>query len=99
LAGEAASTFSVAMTDWIALMKISVEISDALFRTAEAVVQREGITLELLIEEGMHHAIRARNQKPAKPFLLVPFKGDGLTPEFSNGGWNEIRDEIYRKRN
>ncbi|MDX2217970.1 MAG: hypothetical protein SF172_02980 [Burkholderiales bacterium] len=79
-------------------MKTTVEISDDLLAKAKAVAHREGATLKLLIEEGLRHAIDARKKKAVKPFRVTPFKGDGLTPEFANAGWDKIRDEIYRDR-
>jgi hypothetical protein len=37
-------------------------------------------------------------RRRAAPFVLQPFQGDGLTPEFASAGWDRIRDEIYRDR-
>ena len=40
----------------------------------------------------MDEGVRRWKWKP------VTFRGDGLTDEFKNAGWDKIRDEIYRGR-
>mgnify|MGYP007100248509 CR=1 FL=1 len=50
------------------------------------------------VELGLRLALRARRRKPAAPFALRPFLGDGSSPEFAGAGWETIRDEIYRDR-
>ena len=41
---------------------------------------------------------RLQRRKPAAPFALKPFVGDGLSPEFADAGWESIRAELYRDR-
>ena len=77
-------------------MKTTVEISDALLEEAKRVAAREGVTLRLLVEEGLRNALAAR--KTEKAFQLRDARSPGrLRPEFE-GNWPAIRDEIYRGR-
>lgn len=64
-------------------MRISVEISDPLFRQAKAVAAQEGISVRTLIEEGLRAAIEAKVNEPVEPFRLrdASFRGTpGLQP-------------------
>ena len=79
-------------------MKTTIELPDDLLERSKAVARRENSTLKALIEEGLRLALRARTRKPAPPFALQPFHGDGLSPEFVSAGWEAMRDEIYRDR-
>lgn len=79
-------------------MKTTIELPDELLARTRRVAQREGATLKSLMEEGLHLALRARERKPAAPFRIQPFQGDGLMPEFQNTNWENLRDEIYRGR-
>jgi hypothetical protein len=81
-------------------MKTTIELPDDLLERGKAVAKRENSTLKALIEEGLRLALRerARARGRAAPFAVRPFHGDGLSPEFSDAGWERIRDEIYRDR-
>jgi hypothetical protein len=81
-------------------MKTTIELPDDLLERSKAVARRENSTLKALIEEGLHLALRtrSRSRKQAPPFAVRPFRGDGLTPEFTGAGWDKVRDEIYRDR-
>ena len=79
-------------------MKTTIELPDELLERSRKVARREGATLRALIEEGLRLALRARERKAAAQVKLRPFRGDGLTPEFRDAGWERIRDEIYRGR-
>jgi hypothetical protein len=79
-------------------MKTTIELPDNLLERSKAVARRENSTLKALIEEGLHLALRARRRKTAAPFAVQPFRGDGLSPEFADTGWEKLRDEIYRDR-
>lgn len=83
---------------WGTHIKTTVELPDDLLERSKAVARRENSTLKALIEEGLHLALQARRRKPARPFALKPFVGDGLSPEFADAGWESIRAEIYRDR-
>jgi hypothetical protein len=79
-------------------MKTTIELPDDLLERSKAVARRENSTLKALIEEGLRLALRARSRKRSERFTLQPFRGDGLSPEFARGGWEKIRDELYRDR-
>ena len=79
-------------------MKTTIELPDDLLERSKAVARRENSTLKALIEEGLRMALRSRTRKRAVPFVVEPFQGDGLTPEFAGAGWEKIREEIYRDR-
>lgn len=81
-------------------MKTTIELPDDLLERSKAVARRERSTLRALIEEGLRLALRERTRarKRAAPFVVQPFQGDGLAPEFAGAGWEKIRDEIYRDR-
>jgi len=81
-------------------MKTTIELPDDLLERSKAVARRENSTLKALIEEGLRLALRERTRarKRAAPFVVQPFAGDGLSPEFAGAGWEKIRDEIYRDR-
>jgi hypothetical protein len=79
-------------------MKTTIELPDVLLDRARRLAQREGASLKAVIEEGLHLVLKKRAARPAAKFRIEPFKGEGLTPEFSQAGWEAIRDEIYRDR-
>lgn len=79
-------------------MKTTIELPDDLLVRGKAVARRENSSLKALIEEGLRLALRARTRKRGAPFAVQPFKGDGMSAEFTGAGWEKIRDEIYRDR-
>ncbi len=86
------------MPIWVTHMKTTIELPDDLLGRSKAVARRENSTLKALIEEGLRLALRARSRKRVAAFVVQPFQGDGLTPEFAGAGWDKVRDEIYRDR-
>ena len=79
-------------------MKSTIELPDDLLARARQVAQREGLSMESLIEQGLQLVLRAHLQKPAAALHISPFLGDGLTPAFENANWDTIRDEVYGGR-
>jgi hypothetical protein len=76
-------------------MKTTVNISDSLLREVRKVAAREGVTLRVLIERGLHHVLReAKGPKPLR-LRRASFRGEGLRPERSAGSWKELRDLAY----
>ena len=80
-------------------MKTTVEISDALLDAARKLAAREGTTLRALVEQGLRQ-VMAERRSPKKPFKLRDgsVKGRGLSPEFADAGWDEIRRAAYGDR-
>jgi hypothetical protein len=79
-------------------MKTTIELKQVLLERGKALAQQENSTLKALIEEGLQRVLQARSRKPATPFVVQPFHGDGLNPDFVAAGWEKIRGEIYRDR-
>jgi hypothetical protein len=80
-------------------MKTTIDISDDLLMRGKLVAKRENLTLRALIEEGLHHALKKHEEKQPFKWKPVVFKGgDGMAPEFVQGGWPAIRDTIYEGR-
>jgi hypothetical protein len=79
-------------------MKTTIEISDALLDEAKRCAARRGTTLREVIEAGLRKELKA--QPRSEPFKLEDksFGSGGMAPEFVEGGWAAIRDEIYRGR-
>lgn len=78
-------------------MKTTIDIADALLEEAKEVARAEGTTLRALVEEGLRIALKERCQPGGRPALGRSSYGTGwLRPAFRDGGWDAIRDEIYR---
>jgi hypothetical protein len=80
------------------IMKTTIEIADDLFARAQRTARREKTTFRALTEQGLRLVLDEKQAKPKKLPPLATFRGDGLTDEFKNAGWDKIRDEIYRGR-
>lgn len=80
-------------------MKTTIDIPDALLAEAQELARRQGTTLKALTTEGLRKVLAEKKAKK-KPFKLrdVSFGGDGLTEEFKNASWEQIRDAIYEGR-
>jgi len=80
-------------------MKTTIDIPDALLAEAQDLARRQGTTLKALTAEGLRKVIAEKKAKK-KPFKLrdVSVGGDGLTDEFRNANWEQIRDAIYEGR-
>lgn len=76
-------------------MKTTIEIADALFERARAVVDREGTTMRALVEEGLRRVLDDKGAAHAFKLRDARVKGRGLTAEFAAGGWERIRRAIY----
>jgi hypothetical protein len=80
-------------------MKTTIEISDDLFLRIQRLARKEKTTLRALTETGLRKVLSERISAKRKTLPpLVTFNGGGLTDEFKNATWEQIRDEIYRGR-
>ena len=79
-------------------MKTTIELPDSLFAQARRHADAHGMTMKALIEQGLR-AVMAEKKEEA-PFKLRDGSvgGNGLTPEFQNASWEQIRDAIYEGR-
>jgi len=81
------------------IVKTTIEIADDLFDKVHALARREKTTFRALTEQGLRLVLGSnRDTKRKKLPPLVTVKGEGLTDEFKNATWEQIRDEIYRGR-
>lgn len=84
--------------DMGALMKTTVEISDALATEIRELAARERTTLRELIEAGLRSVLRERSRKGAFRLRDATFSGNGLQPEFRGADWERIREAAYEGR-
>jgi hypothetical protein len=80
------------------IMKTTIEIADDLFERARRMARQKKTTFRALTEEGLRMVLKDKQAHPKKLPPLATFRGDGLTDEFKDAGWDKIRDEIYRGR-
>lgn len=79
------------------IMKTTIEIADDLFERAQGLARREKTTFRALTEQGLRLVLKEKMQrKPKQLPPLVTVRGGGLTEEFKNATWDQLRDEIYR---
>lgn len=79
-------------------MKTTIEISTPVLEEAKRVAKREGVTLRVLVEEGLRSVVSERSRR--KPFKLkdASVRGRGVEKGLTEGDWNTIRDLIYEGR-
>jgi hypothetical protein len=81
------------------IMKTTIEISDDLFARAQRLARKEKTTLRALTEEGLRLVIAGKHSPGNRQLPpLVTSGGDGLTDEFKDWNWDQIRNEVYRNR-
>jgi hypothetical protein len=78
------------------IMKTTIEIADDLFERAQQLARKEKTTFRSLTEQGLRMVLKEKQGRPKKLPPLVTFRGEGLTDEFKNASWEQIRDEIYK---
>jgi hypothetical protein len=79
-------------------MKTTVEISNAIGRAARRAAEREGTTLRALVEEGLRRVLDDRARSQAFRLRTASFRGQGLDPAVTDGGWARIREMAYEGR-
>lgn len=78
-------------------MKTTIDIVDAIFEETCEVARRDRTTLRERIQEGLRLVLERRLRKSRDCKLKpIPFGGGGLQPEFADGDWSRLRDEICR---
>lgn len=76
-------------------MKTTVEIPDHLFAEAKRFAEKENTTLKAVIEQGLRRVLAEQGEPPAFKLRDGSVGGNGLTPEFRNATWDQIRDLVY----
>jgi hypothetical protein len=74
-------------------MKTTLELSDNLLFRARQRAKEESVTLKALIEKSLTATLA--EPLPKSEVQAVTFKGKGLSPEFEEATWEQIRDAIY----
>lgn len=80
-------------------MKTTMEINDELMRQVRRIVQRDGVTLKSLVEQGLRLILKRQNVPPQrKRPQPVVFKGEpGFCPEFQGKDWAAFKEEARRR--
>jgi hypothetical protein len=76
-------------------MKTTIDIADDLFLRSKKISKERGITMRELLQEGLAYAVEKRSSPAPVHVKAVTFKGKGLSPEFRQASWSEIRDASY----
>jgi hypothetical protein len=79
-------------------MKTTVELPDELLREAQQLARVEGTTMKSLLEEGLRAAIARHREASQFSLCDASVDGDGLTAEFADASWAQIRDASYGDR-
>lgn len=76
-------------------IKTTIALPDALFERARHFAKARQLTMKALIEQSLRKALAEESDR--KPFKLRDgsVKGNGLTPEFQNAGWDRILETIH----
>ena len=82
----------------VAHMKTTIEIAEPILEDAKELARREGVTLRLLVEEGLRNVLAARQSRKRFRLKDAGFKGRGLQDGVEEGRWAEVRDAIYEGR-
>ena len=78
-------------------MKTTIDLSDGLLAEAKRVAKREGTTVKALVEQGLRRAIEERKARARFALRDASVDGRGLSPDVKAGGWEGVRDLIYRE--
>lgn len=79
-------------------MKTTIEIAEPILEDAKNLARREGVTLRLLVEEGLRTVLAARHSRKRFRLKDAGFKGKGLQAGVEEGRWTAVRDAIYKGR-
>lgn len=77
-------------------MKTTIELPEALFAKAKRLARARKTTLKALIEQGLRMILAEQRDGPAFKLRDASVGGKGLSPEFGNGSWEQIRDTVYK---
>ena len=76
-------------------MKTTIEIAAPILNDAKELARREGVTLRLLVEEGLRAVLAARHSRKRFRLKDASFRGRGVQDGVEEGRWEEVRDAIY----
>ena len=77
-------------------MKVTIEVSDDVFRKAKAHAAARGISFRELVESGLRHVLREDPSSRKFKFKLrdCSFRGDGLAQGVA---WDELLERAYER--
>lgn len=76
-------------------MKTTIDLPEALLRAAQRAAQEDHSTLKALVEQGLRTVLAGRTTAGQFTLKDASVDGNGLRPEFSGAGWDQVRDAIY----
>lgn len=79
-------------------MKTPFELPEQLAREVEALAADENVTVQVLIERVLREHVTRRTTTGRFRLRDGSYGDGGLTPEFQDAGWEQIRDAIYGDR-
>jgi hypothetical protein len=79
-------------------MKTTLDLADNILSRAKKVAKDQNITLRSLVEEGLELALEKRARAKKYRCKPVTVGGQGLSPEFQEGGWSAVQEAIYKGR-
>lgn len=79
-------------------MKTTIEIAAPVLEEAKRLAREEGVTLRVLMEEGLRSVVAARASRRRFRLKDAGFKGRGVQPGIEEGRWSDVRDLIYEGR-
>jgi len=79
-------------------MKTTIEIAGPVLEEAKRLARKEGVTLRVLVEEGLRTVVAARGAGTAFRLTDAGFAGTGVQPGMQEGRWFDVRDLIYEGR-
>lgn len=79
-------------------MKTTIEIATPVLEEAKRLARKEGVTLRVLVEEGLRTVVAARGARKGFRLKDAGFAGTGVQPGMEEGRWFEVRDLIYEGR-
>ena len=81
-----------------ARMKTTIEISDALLRTAKRIAAERDTTLRTVVETALRRYLEAFSAEARPRLRRHSFRGRGLQPGLSESDWAAIRERAYEGR-
>ena len=80
-------------------LKTTLELADDLAHKAKKFAAQHGMTLRAVIEEGIRLILRdGRTKSTGFELRDATVDGDGISPEFADKAWSDIRDAAYKGR-
>jgi len=79
-------------------IKTTIEIAAPVLEDAKRLARAEGVTLRVLVEEGLRHVVAARGARKGFRLKDASFRGKGVRAGVEEGRWAEMRDLIYEGR-